>query len=291
MLLTITVARDARYAGVGSKQHVIAGTGTIMKITQIFTDTQTPPLPQFSRTAIIENLIIDGQNQGGTTGILLQDVSNSFIRNITIKNCETGIHLYNTGGMWTESNNLQHIRMENVKTGILFSTDGWYSDNPHLPGDSFGHSHISDVSIALRDASDAVGIQIGNNKFVPGHEKKPLATDVVAAKPYFSFINANVWLGLLGGCGVRLVNGELKHCLINIGVHGRGTGIGLDISTATATNTLIKRQTPIEKNQTANPASNINGFLLYADGLTQNIKNKTAPNLAYDTSDVTVVTP
>jgi hypothetical protein len=180
--------------------------------------------------------------------------------------------------------------MENVKTGILFSTDGWYSDDdPHLPGDSFGHSHISDVGIALRNTQDAVGIQIGNNQFAPGHETQPGSTDKVTAKPYFSFIKTNVWLGSSGGCGVRLVNGELKHCLINIGVQGDGTGIGLDISTATTTNTLLNQQTPIEKNQTANPASNIKDFLLYADNLAQPIKNKTLPNLAYDVSDVTVV--
>jgi len=52
-----------------------------------------------------------------------------------------------------------------------------------------------------------------------------------------------------------LVNGELKHCLVNLGMHGTGTGLDLSQS--------IAKSTSIEKNQSANPAGNIKGFFLY----------------------------
>jgi len=266
MLVTVLVGIDGRYVGVGGRQTVVTGSGVIMQVESNFTDPKVPVLEPFSRTAVVENLIIDGGGQGGTTGLLLENVGNAFVRNITIRNCDVGIKLCNTNGRWTEVNHLQHIRMENVKTGILFDTTGPGSDGP---GDSFGHSFISGVGIVLRNVSDAVGIKVGDD---------PAASASKVAKPYFSFIKANVWLGSVGGCGVKLVNGELKHCLVNIGVHGHGTGIGLDLSTATAN--PLAGQTPIEKNQRDYNGTNIKGFLLYT-------KNVATPfNDPYGDTDV-----
>jgi hypothetical protein len=226
-----------------------------------------------ARSAIVENLIIDGsQDPTGTTGLYLENVCTAFIRNITIKNCNVGIHLHNAKGGWTETNHLQHIQMENVKTGILFSTDGYNSAGNGgiaLPGDSFGHSYIDDVNINLQNTSGAVGIQVGNGQYGNGCSGINSEGWVVVAKPYFSFIRANVWFGSADSCGVKLVNGELKHCLVNIGVHGKGTnaGTGLDL-----TNANTSSFSPIEKNQRANPSSNVKGFVLRTENLKDPVK-------------------
>ena len=213
-----------RLAGnVGSKQIVITGTGKIIQFYSNFDknpafdpgffDTNHSGDPEYERrTAIVENLIVDGQGHAGTTGLFLRNLGGAFIRNITIRNCDVGIHLHNAKGAWTEVNHLQHIRMENVKTGILFSTDGWFSDT--LPGDSFGHSYIDDISIELRNTSGAVGIQVGDGQYGNGGFGTKPNGWIVTAQPYFSFIKADIWFGSADSCGVKLVNGELKHCLV-----------------------------------------------------------------------------
>jgi hypothetical protein len=260
---------DARRAGAaGSKQEVITrtstGTDTIMKIASNFTDT-----PPFTRTAVVENLIIDGEGYANTTGLLLENVGGAFIRNITIRNCDVGIHLRNVTGGWTEFNHLQHIRMENVKKGILFNTAGSGDDGD---GDSFGHSYIDDVSIALRNTAGAVGIQVGD-----------VSDSGTLVKPYFSFIKANIWLNSQDSCGIKLVDrGELRLCLVNIGVHGNGSGTALDLSESTA----LPLSSPIRDSQRANPSSNIDGFVLRTQNVATNIKNKLIP---YNVSDITIV--
>lgn len=265
--MTILVGRNDRYAGVGSKQLVVMGAGVIMQVEEnVFS--------QGGPTAVIENLIIDGQGYGGTTGIYLENACGCLIRNVTIRNCEVGIHLRNVGGWWTELNHLQHIWMSNVKTGILFTTAGEVSPNK---GTSFGHSYIDDVGIKLKNTTDAVGIQIGNN------------SDGLAVQPYFAFLKANIWLNSLNDCcGVKLVNGELKHGLINLGVYGKGTGYGIDISEATAP----VNSPPIAKNQRANSPNNMKGVLLCTQNLTKAIRNKNdkvPSETPYDVSDITTV--
>lgn len=270
--MTITVGKADRYAGNGSKETTITGSGVILTVESNLTE-------QGKRSPIIENLIIDGQNQSGTTGLFLQNVAHTLVRNITIKNCDTGIHFNNHLGGWVELTSLKHIRMENVKTGILFNTDGYY--HADAPGNSFGHSYIDDVGIRLRNDSNAVGILVGDGQ---DPEEGATATN---ADPYNSFIKANIWLGSSGGCGLRLLNGELKYDLVNIGVQGSGTGIGIDLSNATAD--ASQGQSPIEKNihsNTGNPTTDIKGFLFYADGLAQSIKN--TKNY---TTDITQVPP
>jgi len=219
-----------RLAGsVGSKQTVITGAGKIIQFYSNSTNNPQDPTydsayvdPNYAhedkliyehRTAVVENLIVDGGGQVGTTGLFLRNLGGAFIRNITIRNCDVGIHLHNALGSWTEANCLQHIRMENVKTGILFSTDGYFSDAK--PGDSFGHSYIDDISIELRNTSGAVGIQVGNGQYGNGGSgtKPPPDNSIITANPYFSFIKADIWFKVADSCGVKLVNGEIKHCL------------------------------------------------------------------------------
>ena len=220
--MSINVVVDGRYAGNGSKQTPLSGSGiVIMKV--------TPNVPNgdFHKTAIIENLIIDGKNPGpgggisaGSVGILLQNVYNCIIRNVTILNCEVGIKIENTGNYWSQSNRIEHVRMTNVKTGILFTAASGNS------GD-FGFTTIKDVGIKLNSETDdnvadpeRVGIQIGTS-------------NGPVVKPYSSFIKATVWLGdNNSGCGMK-VYGELKYGLVMLAVespgHKMGTKVGVDI--------------------------------------------------------------
>ncbi len=276
--MTITVGKGERYAGSGSKQTTVTGSGTIMQIESNLAE-------DFVHTAVVENLIIDGQNQSGTTGILLQNVGNAIIRNITIKNCDTGILLNNYYGAWTEVNCLRNIRMENVKKGIMFNTDGYFAQDH--PGSSFGVTFIDDLGISLKNDSTAVGIQVGDGYYAHGGSGTWPNGRPLNAAPYNSFIKANIWLGSAGGTGLKILNGELKYGLINLAVQGSGSGTGIDLSQASGDPNSPYYETPIEKNQTANPATNIKGFLLYAEGLATPINN----SKGYNITDVTKVPP
>ena len=97
----------------------------------------------WSKSAVIENLIIDGNNQAGTIGILLRDVYNCNVRNISILNCDVGIQIDISDGKWAQSNRLEHIRMTNVKKGIVFTNHGNACDA--------GFTTIDDVGIRIRD--------------------------------------------------------------------------------------------------------------------------------------------
>jgi hypothetical protein len=222
--LSTTVAADGRYAGAGSKQTTLSGSGiVIMKV--------TPNVPNgdFHKTAIIEDLIIDGGKDvngdifPGSVGILLQNVYNCIIRNVTILNCEVGIKIENTDNYWSQSNRIEHVRMTNVKKGILFTAETGTN------GD-FGFTTIKDVGIKLNgenqrdanvDASERVGIQIGT-------------ANGPVVKLYSSFIKATVWLGnYTNSCGMK-VYGELKYSLVMFAVespeHKAGTKVGVDIA-------------------------------------------------------------
>jgi hypothetical protein len=172
------------------------------------------PSGNFGESALIENLIIDGGNNVGTVGILLQNVYNCCIRNITIKNCEVGIKIENTSSYWSHANRLEHIRMINVKTGILF--------NGTSTGKDFSFTTIDDVGMSLKDNdSDAVGIKVGSPY----------------GNIYNGFIKATVWLGSSNGTGMT-VNGEVKLSLVNLEVEepaleggGLRDGVGVKIVT------------------------------------------------------------
>jgi len=258
-----------RYAGVGSKQTVVKATSAntvVVKVDSNFSADHNDPVgPKCSlvRSGLVENLIIDGQGFSGTTGLLLENVCGSFVRNVTIRNCDVGILFRTVDDLphtwtWSETSCLQHIRLVNVKKGILFSVANF--------GYSFGHSYIDDVDIFLRDGlEEGVGIQIGDN---------PTAS--ISARPYFSFLKANIYLGSGGGCGVRLVNGELKHGLINVGVYGKGSAVnrvGIEAIAATVIDkgARVPLVNVVEKNQT-NTAGTMKGCFLYAENLTHPVK-------------------
>ncbi|MDR0461056.1 MAG: hypothetical protein LBH62_06470 [Nitrososphaerota archaeon] len=219
--MSTIVAADGRYVGAGSKQTTLSGSGiVIVKVTP------NVPSGDYHKTAIIENLIIDGKNpatngiSAGSVGILLQNVYNCVIRNVTILNCEVGIKIENTNNYWSQSNRIEHVRMTNVKTGILFTAAGTNGD--------FGFTTINDVGIKLNSetnddpdtTTERVGIQIGT-------AQGPVV------KPYSSFIKATIWLGnYRDGCGMK-VYGELKYSLVMLAVespeHKGGTKIGVKI--------------------------------------------------------------
>jgi hypothetical protein len=203
---TVTVSRNGRYAGNGSKQTTLtyANANVIMQVEA------NVPGGYYHENALIENLIIDGQSQSGTVGILLQNVYNCTIRNLTIKNCDVGIKIENTNNYWSQSNRIEHIKMINVKQGILFT--GAINN----PGD-VGFTIIEDVEIKLKDNyPSGVGIQIGTS------------TNPVM-KPYNSIIRATILLGNDTGCGMRIY-GELKYSLVCLAVEGTNNGgTGVDI--------------------------------------------------------------
>lgn len=242
-----TVPKDGLLRGVGSKQITLNYTGSDSAITvtpnvrwlrneqtgeNIFTD--------WTKTAVIENLIIDGQGSTNAIGIKLEDVYNYIVRNVTIKNFEVGIKLsatdkydvvggnpVSTGGAvrnFSEMHTIKHVRLENVKTGILFDTG---------TGDgSFAFTKIDDVGIQLKNDSSAVGIQVGNTT----------DTSVAIAHPYSSFMRAHVWIQSAGGTGLRLRRGEIKYGLTSLTVNGPSNGYGADLSAGNANDCITGNQ-------------------------------------------------
>lgn len=170
----------------------------------------------YTQSMLIENLVIDGDNKG-VTGILLDNVVACMIRNITIKNCDVGIHLHNHDGLWSECSYLKHIRMENVKKGILFTGSDKINDD--RPGDSAAFTTIDDVDIELKDVVGAVGIQVGDD------------TGAHFIKPYSSRMKANVRMGG-NGTGLKVKNGEITFAQAHLTVVGtpNGNGVGVDVS-------------------------------------------------------------
>jgi hypothetical protein len=221
---SLDVDMDERLYGLGSKKYRVYAASSsadpVIKVESTWDDSD-PPEPNWDKSAIVENLVIDGANQG-VTGITLENVYHCMIRNVTIKNCEVGILMHNKDGLWTECNCLKHIRMMNVKTGIKFSTDGPRQPSGEPFGDSFAFTTIDDVGISLANDSSAVGIQIGED-------------NNYRVKPYSSRIKANIWMGSAGGTGLKIINlGELKYGLINLAVHGQSSGTGIKLEGAAA---------------------------------------------------------
>ncbi len=213
----------------GRKFTVSASSSAVNPVVKVLSNWLFPGV--YSKSAVIENLIIDGQGKG-VTGILLQNVVKCQIRNVTIRNCEVGIHLRSYYGLWSECNFLKHIRMENVTKGIVFTTTGPAPDDSiTYPGDSAAFTTIDDVGISLANRSDAVGIQIGGIQTT----NDPLRNDVdtTLIKPYSSRIRANVWMKSNGGTGLRVMkNGELRYAQAHLTVTGPSNGIGIQIDDA-----------------------------------------------------------
>jgi hypothetical protein len=248
---TTTIPNDGLLRGIGSKQITLnyIGSGCALNVTPNVRYKQdrrqnpyiTTPKP-WHKAAVIENLIIDGTGSNNATGILLEDVYNCTIRNVTIKNFAVGIkltatHLFNViteqGDQTTleapdtwefqnfsEANRIVHVRLEEVGTGILFDSG--------TGSGSFACTTIDDVDILLQNSSSAIGIQVGTNGRL--------------AQPYSSRIKANIRQQSAGGTGIKLYSGELKFGLINIAVKGPTNGKGVDISNATTSNAVNLNQ-------------------------------------------------
>jgi|GEM_PF-1328707 len=194
---TIYVARDERYGDSnvdGSKKLAINYTGNGQGEKVIIQVEENVESGLFQKNAIIENLVINGNGKPGTVGILLKNVYNCIIRNVTIIDCDIGIKIENTNNYWSQSNHIEHVMMRDVKKGVLFVGAAGSGD--------FGFTTIRDVGIVLRDDdSSNVGIQVGT-------QNGPIA------KLHNAFIKTTVWVGkAYGGCGMRIY-GELKYSLV-----------------------------------------------------------------------------
>jgi hypothetical protein len=210
---TYTVARDDLFYGDYSTQDTISANAStanpIIDVQSNFNPTYEP-----WKTAIIENMIIDGGNYNATVvGIRVKDVYNCWIRNVTIKNCAIGILVESSAGYESNQNRFEHIRMSNVERGIEFSG----VDN----GTTHTRTHIDQVGISLKNVSSAVGIQVGRYP-----EKLINLQD--------AFIKANVWLSNASSeCTGMYIHGQVKHSLINLETENfNGTGgTGIQIRT------------------------------------------------------------
>jgi hypothetical protein len=200
---TINLAVDGLLRGTGSKQVKIRSSANpIISVNSNLSD--------LTKSAVIENLRIEGVN-GTETGILLQNVYNCKIRNISVENCALGIKLTSTGSGWSQSNRMEHVRMRGVNKGIQFAPGGT---------NNFGFTHIDDVGISLKYVSDSRGIEIGTG-----------------CKPYSSFIKTTIWSGA-DGCYGMWIDGEEKYSLINLvferlgdtGSGGKGVYLGQNSS-------------------------------------------------------------
>ena len=194
MVLLRVVPYDGCCVGEGSKQDTIAydpyqsGALNVVRV-----ESNVPN--NFAGSAVIENLIIDGLDQPNTNGILLEDVCNCLVRNVTIKNCDVGIRVRASEGSWAYGNRFEHIRMINVKTGIVF--EGASSGSKY-----FSYTTVDDVRISLAHPN-SVGIMVGDgNSFADLHG---------------AFIKATVWMNKTSHRGL-VVNGSLRYSLVNLEV-------------------------------------------------------------------------
>ena len=240
---SLVVSRGGLLRGVGGRQAVLcAGNSGVNPVVRVEKADFDNTYPDFSPSAVIENLIIDGKGMG-VTGILLENVVHCHIRNVTIRNCDVGIHIRDVKGCWSECNTLKHIRMVNVKKGIVFTTTGY--GGVGRPGNSAAFTTIEDVDITLADnVSGCVGIQIGGKQIVNNSDPKDNDSDEKVIAPfgdcpvfvdaYSSHLRVVVRLGNLGGCGLSVINGFLHFAQAHLTVigHNNPTDIGIDLQEA-----------------------------------------------------------
>ena len=263
----------------GRKHALIAGNSWANPVVKVVESSFHDPW----QSSLIENLIIDGNETGSgnrfVTGILLENVMHCMIRNVTIKNCEVGIHIRSYKGLWSECACLKHIRMENVKKGVVFTTTGPYKGYPNDPNKTYPGSEfcsaaftsIEDVDIGLANYSDAVGIQVGGVQILTDPDPHGVDSYTTSVKPcddvdpidknanpllyatgitpYSSHIRARVRLGSLGGTGLKILNGKLYWAQAHLTVTktGGSGGIGIDIQPHPVTN--VKQDKAIWNNQ------------------------------------------
>ena len=156
LVMNLNDTSDHLYGLESKKYRVYAASASANPIVQVQPRIELPFELRETKSAIVENLIIDGQNLGGISGIKLQNVYNCLVRNVTIKNCDVGVEIGNLYGAWSEFTRLEHIRMDNVNKGILFTSNGPLESDPNTyPGDSAGFTTIDDVGITLANNAAA----------------------------------------------------------------------------------------------------------------------------------------
>jgi uncharacterized repeat protein (TIGR02543 family) len=184
----VLVGYDECYTDSGSKEKGLLFDGNSPTMLCVESN-----LHDLARSAVVENLVINGSN-GAETGVLLQNVCNCLVRNLTIMNCDVGIRVKLTGsGNCAHGNRFEHIRLINVKTGIVFEGTSGAKD--------FSYTTIDDVGISLAGNLSDVGIQIGPN-----------------ANLFSVFVKACVWLNGSNGVGLKMGNGVLRFSLVNLAV-------------------------------------------------------------------------
>jgi len=210
---TIEVNHNDRLAGVGSKQT----TYTYDNASPIILVKPNAP-NKLDSNAIIENLIIDGEDYPtfgqNTTGILLENVCNCLIRNLTIRNCDVGIKVQITGNGKAFGNRFEHIRMINVKTGILFTGTPSNVDFSYTTIDNVGISFSHDKN----NVTKFVGIKVDSN-----------------ANLYNAFVKATVWTSNVNHKGME-INGAVKYSLVNLEVEDSGTGVQINSGAVVSNN-------------------------------------------------------
>ena len=238
MLQGATGSKQSRLNYNGSADAVLVDSNVNFENGQVY----------WEKNAVIENLIIDGQGSTNANGIVLENVYNCLIRNVTIKNFERGIVLRDTGQDYSEYNTIKHVRLENCKIGILFeSTTGT---------GSFAFTNLDDVGIQLKNDSNAVGIQVGSENYT------------TVATPYSAYIKATIWMDSSGGSGMKLINGGINGGLVNLHVRGTsGIRYGVDIADANNNNAITGSQS----NLAGHPL--FNGFLLSTYGIDTPVHN------------------
>jgi hypothetical protein len=226
----LMLGRSELLQGADGRKWSLSARSSVVRHVVKVEETWFPQPDGYKESAVIENLVIDGRDHG-VTGILLDNVCKCQIRNVTIKNCDVGIHIRLRNGLWSESNCLRHIRMENVNKGILFTTTGPGDVTKKLPGDSAAFTTIDDVRIELADRNGTVGIQVGGKQIIYDPYTAPADKDNTCIAPYSGRIRANVWVKNSDGVGLKLVNGELGYGQTHLTVHKLGAkgGIGVDL--------------------------------------------------------------
>lgn len=191
---TITLDRDGILRGTGSKHCFLISTANPI----IEVESNMGASGDYTKTAIIENLMISGW--GATNpdqiGILLNDVYNCQIRNVTIVNCGKGIQLGTTYSAqyeyMTYATNIEHVRMNHVYNGITFAKEAGST------GD-FGFTHITDTSMTLHPNPENLrGIEVNTG-----------------CKLHNSFIKANVW-SCSPNCCAMYIDGDTRYNLIHV---------------------------------------------------------------------------
>ena len=260
---SIEISNFSRLTGYGSKNTVISSSGDkpIIIVNRPDYNEEIDEL----ESPLIENIILQGN--GTNTGILINGTCHCQIRNVSINNCNIGIHLKNSTNRWTELTNITHVRISNVNKGIYF-------ENTNGDQNSFAYTHIEDVGILLNNAANCIGIDLEPKIETQANKEYNNITT------YSSFIKANIWLQYSDSIGVYLRkigtyetgNSSLGGmALVNLYVSKLGStgGTGLKVD--------FNISSPIKNNQDFFLATNNLSTNVYPSNLNDNDKIRVRP--------------